>query len=162
MNRPERIEEDDVRQDGPLEQRDRDLRPSLLQERRGPLEVTPVATDTKAAEANPEPLPRSEEKSLAPGDARETPQSVWNDETELREYRSRWSTIQIGFVDEPKQAVREADQLVQSVVKTLADRFTKQREELYQQWDRGDNVSTEDLRIAVQHYRTFFDRLLNL
>jgi hypothetical protein len=93
-----------------------------------------------------------------PGDT----QTVWGNESEIREFRSRWGNIQTAFVDEPRQAVREADQLVQSVIKTLADRFTHDREELVHQWDRGDNVSTEDLRISMQRYRTYLDRLLDL
>lgn len=166
MNRPERIE-DNERQETLAEQRDPELKPSLLQERRGPVELPPSAPDVRNTEASRDTIVPAEE--ARPG--REVPrrqverpsgESVWDNESEVRGYRERWSSIQTAFVDEPRQAVREADQLVQSVVKSLADRFAHQREELYTQWDRGDNVSTEDLRIAVQHYRTFFDRLLQL
>ncbi len=82
-------------------------------------------------------------------------------EGEVTELRSRWSNVQTGFVDEPRKAVEEADQLVASVMTRLAEGFAKERSTLEKQWDRGDNVSTEDLRVALQRYRSFFDRLLN-
>ena len=77
------------------------------------------------------------------------------------EVRSRWEKIQGGFVDEPRRAVEEADTLVAELMQQLADSFAKEREGLEGQWDRGDEVSTEDLRIALQRYRSFFDRLLS-
>jgi len=70
--------------------------------------------------------------------------------------------VQTGFVDEPRRAVEEADKLVATVMKRLAESFATERSNLEKQWDRGDNVSTEDLRVALQRYRTFFDRLLNV
>ncbi len=82
-------------------------------------------------------------------------------ESDQRELRTRWSNVQTGFVDEPRKAVQEADNLVASVMKRLAEGFAAERSNLEKQWDRGDNVSTEDLRIALQRYRSFFDRLLN-
>jgi hypothetical protein len=78
------------------------------------------------------------------------------------EVRSRWEKIQGGFVDEPRRAVEEADTLVAELMQQLADSFAKEREGLEGQWDRGDEVSTEDLRIALQRYRSFFDRLLSV
>jgi hypothetical protein len=65
-------------------------------------------------------------------------------------------------VDEPRQTVAEADKLVASVMQRLAEGFANERSGLEKQWDRGDNVSTEDLRVALQRYRSFFDRLLKL
>ncbi|MGC2210051.1 MAG: hypothetical protein WA532_08045 [Candidatus Korobacteraceae bacterium] len=79
---------------------------------------------------------------------------------ELQEMRSRWSAIQTGFVDEPRQTVEQADNLVASAIQQLADRFARERSRLEEQWGRGDNVSTEDLRQALRQYRAFFDRLL--
>ena len=83
-------------------------------------------------------------------------------ESEMGAFRSRWSTIQTGFVDEPRRTVEDADKLVASVMQRLAEGFATERSGLEQQWDQGDNVSTEDLRVALQRYRSFFDRLLNL
>jgi hypothetical protein len=76
--------------------------------------------------------------------------------------RSRWDNIQTGFVDEPRKAVQQADELVAQAIKRLAETFANERNNLEGQWDRGDNVSTEDLRIALQKYRSFFQRLLNV
>ncbi|MGC1788996.1 MAG: hypothetical protein WA718_19875 [Terriglobales bacterium] len=83
-------------------------------------------------------------------------------EGELEGLRSRWNSVQAAFVDEPRQAVEQADGLVASAMKRLAEVFAEERSQLEQQWDRGDNVSTEDLRIALQRYRSFFHRLLSV
>ena len=83
-------------------------------------------------------------------------------ESEMGEFRSQWSKIQTGFVDEPRRTVEDADKLVAAVMQRLAEGFANERSGLEKQWDRGDNVSTEDLRVALQHYRSFFDRLLKL
>ena len=82
--------------------------------------------------------------------------------TSLEALRSRWTEVQTAFVDEPRKAVEEADGLVASAMKRLAEVFAQERSKLEQQWDRGDSVSTEDLRIALQRYRTFFQRLLSV
>ena len=76
--------------------------------------------------------------------------------------RKRWFDIQTAFVDEPRKAVEHADSLVAEVMKRLAEMFASERAALERQWDRGDNVTTEDLRVALQRYRTFFDRLLSI
>jgi len=81
---------------------------------------------------------------------------------ELEELRIRWREVQTGFVDEPRRAVEQADSLVASATKRLAEVFAEERSKLEGQWDRGDNVSTEDLRIALQRYRSFFHRLLSI
>jgi len=77
-------------------------------------------------------------------------------------FRTRWSGIQTGFVDEPRRAVEEADSLVGEMLKRLADGFASERQQLESQWDTNDQVSTEDLRVAMQRYRSFFERLLAL
>jgi hypothetical protein len=79
---------------------------------------------------------------------------------ELDNLRSRWKEVQTAFVDEPRSAVEKADGLVASAMKRLAEVFAAERSNLEKQWDSGDNVSTEDLRLAMQRYRTFFERLL--
>jgi hypothetical protein len=73
----------------------------------------------------------------------------------------QWEDIQTGFVDEPRQTVERADALVATVMQQLADGFASERDRLEQQWDRGEDISTEDLRIALQRYRSFFRRLLS-
>jgi len=81
---------------------------------------------------------------------------------QLRDLQARWNDIQTGFVDEPRSAVERADCLVASTMQQLAEAFSKERSKLEQQWDRGDNISTEDLRVAFQRYRSFFRRLLSM
>jgi hypothetical protein len=83
-------------------------------------------------------------------------------ENESRDFHKRWTDIQTAFVDEPRRAVERADELVAEVIKRLADGFAQERSRLEGQWGRGDNVSTEDLRVALQRYRAFFDRLLKI
>jgi hypothetical protein len=80
---------------------------------------------------------------------------------EAEGYRSRWSEIQAAFVDEPRKAVEDADGLVAELMQKLAETFSDERSKLEQQWDRDGDVSTEDLRIGLQRYRSFFDRLLS-
>ena len=81
---------------------------------------------------------------------------------EGRGFRTRWEAIQTGFVDEPRKAVEQADALVSETIKRLADVFAEERTGLEKHWGRGENVSTEDLRIALKRYRSFFERLLHV
>lgn len=82
-------------------------------------------------------------------------------ENELTELRTRWDKAQGMFVDEPRKAVEEADALVAATVKRIAELFADERAKLEKQWDRGGEVSTEDLRQGLRRYRGFFDRLLS-
>ena len=81
---------------------------------------------------------------------------------ELKNFRTHWDQVQTSFVDEPRAAVEQADSLVANVVKRIAEQFASEREQLEKQWDRGENVNTEDLRQALKRYRAFFDRLLTV
>lgn len=79
---------------------------------------------------------------------------------ESNDLRARWDSIQVGFVDEPRKAVEEADALVSATMKRLAEIFADERQELEQQWDRSEDISTEEFRVALRRYRSFFSRLL--
>ena len=81
---------------------------------------------------------------------------------QAKEFRVRWDTIQGGFVDEPRRAVEQADSLVAGAMKRLAEMFAEERARLEGQWDRKESVSTEDLRLALRRYRSFFGRLLSV
>src|SRR5580692_9299668 len=83
-------------------------------------------------------------------------------QNDTQDFRARWEKIQIGFVDEPRKAVEQADELVASAIKRLAEVFANERQKLEAEWDKTDNVSTEDLRVALRRYRSFFDRLLSV
>ena len=88
------------------------------------------------------------------------PKAALFPDQELSQLRSRWTEIQSEFVDEPRRSVEEADGLVAQTIKRLAESFAGARSNLEGQWSRGGDVSTEDLRVALRRYRSFFDRLL--
>ena len=101
---------------------------------------------------------RDEEETVAPDERDDAPQLFERDESSG--YQGRWETIQTNFVDDPRRTVEEADELVAEVMRRLAESFAAERERLEGQWGRGEDVSTEDLRVALQRYRSFFQRLL--
>jgi len=101
--------------------------------------------------------------------ANETPSTTINDEMEplfetdeAKKFRAQWLNIQSKFVDNPRESVKQADELVASVLKSVTMGFSDRRVSLEQQWNSGENISTEDLRVALKRYRSFFDRLLTL
>jgi hypothetical protein len=81
---------------------------------------------------------------------------------EADDFRGRWTEVQTGFVDEPRNAVEQADSLVAEMMQRLAKVFAEERARLEEQWSRGDDISTEDLRQALRRYRSFFNRLLSV
>ena len=87
--------------------------------------------------------------------------TVLFDERETEHLRRRWSDIQGGFVDRPKDSVSDADSLVAETMKRLAESFSQERTSLENVWSKGGDVSTEDLRVAMRRYRSFFERLLS-
>jgi hypothetical protein len=119
--------------------------------------------DVEAGRAKPV---RSERTDMQAAHPPGTPAAADNTplfpDDQLKDLQARWDDIQTGFVDEPRSAVEHADSLVASTMQQLAEAFAKERSKLEQQWDRGDNISTEDLRMAFQRYRSFFRRLLSM
>jgi hypothetical protein len=83
-------------------------------------------------------------------------------EQQAEELRTKWNNIQANFVDQPRKAVEDADNLVAAAVKQIEDVFAAQRSDLEKKWQGGNDVSTEDLRVCLQRYRDFFDHLLSL
>jgi len=77
------------------------------------------------------------------------------------QFTARWHEIQASFVDRPRDSVAEADALVSDLMHRLTAGFSDERQRLEAQWDRGEDASTEDLRVALTRYRSFFDRLLS-
>ena len=108
--------------------------------------------DGSTMEVRPNSRPMNGEEKLSP-------LLAGNEESEMR---SRWHGIQASFVDEPRRAVEQADELVAETMQRLAQSFAEQKKNLETQWGRSDQVSTEDLRMAFRRYRSFFDRLLSL
>ena len=80
-----------------------------------------------------------------------------------QKFRSRWQVIQGKFVDDPRDSVKQADDLVADIIKSVTMSFADRRSGLEKQWNSGDNnISTEDMRVALKRYRSFFERLLTL
>jgi hypothetical protein len=95
----------------------------------------------------------------APIDSNPESSALFN-HVESEHFRTRWSQIQGGFVDEPRSSVQQADALVSEVIEKIAQMFASEHSSLESQWNQGSEVSTEELRKALQHYRSFFNRLV--
>jgi hypothetical protein len=121
------------------------------------------AAESSARVAEPaEPAAESSARVAEPAEpASDGDQAPLLAEHERAELGSSWESIQANFVDDPRRAVEEADGLVANVMQQLADGFARERETLEGQWSRGEDVSTEDLRVALRRYRSFFQRLLS-
>ena len=108
-----------------------------------------------------EPLrPERTEAEIIPFESRR-PESLLSRD-QIEELRSRWSEIQTGFIDEPSRAVKDADELVGSAIRQISEALADQSKQTEMQWSRGGDVSTEDLRLTLQRYRSFFSRLLSI
>jgi hypothetical protein len=125
---------------------------------REPAEQRLTTADFAAAATDQHPVERRPEDQ---GHAERTRAPLFA-EQEAGDFRTRWTDIQASFVDEPRTAVEHAGTLVAEVMQRLAQVFSDERRRLEQQWDRGDETNTEELRLALQRYRSFFDRLLSL
>ncbi len=152
MEREERTSTADIASRGEIESREDES--VLDDETEGPAEEKGEQVDQDDAQA---PAADADQRDDTEDEERGP---LLGDET-TSDVRSRWTQIQGSFVDEPRRAVEEADSLVAELMQKLADSFSQERQRLEGQWDRGDEVSTEDLRIALQRYRSFFDRLLS-
>ena len=119
------------------------------------------AGEQTALRKDPE-LPTPEPNQIAAAVATDEQAAPLLSAGETKEFRVHWDTIQGGFVDEPRRAVEQADSLVAGAMKRLAEIFAAERANLEGQWDRKESVSTEDLRLALRRYRSFFGRLLSV
>lgn len=124
--------------------------------------------DLARAEEQTRPAAQTEAQEVLPAAAsapspaaEETASALFTQDASDALWR-RWDAIQAGFVDQPRGAVEAADSLVAETMKHLAETFAQERTTLEQQWGRGDDVSTEDLRVALRRYRSFFKRLLSV
>jgi hypothetical protein len=102
-----------------------------------------------------DPAIRADRQTLEAGET-----SLFSD-SDVGDLRARWSNLQAEFVDEPRETVQAADELVATVMQRLTEGFARKRVSLENKWDSGETASTEDLRMALQRYRAFFNRLLN-
>lgn len=128
-----------------------------------PSTVTPAGAtsstgaDVTASQAHDVPAAAS---PAAPSDASTNGAPLLSEELSTT-FQRRWKEVQTRFVDEPRGAVEDADGLVANLMQQLAEGFAQERERLEAQWGRGEDISTEDLRVALQRYRSFFQRLLS-
>ena len=122
----------------------------------GPTLVPPGSRAGKAVQEASRPNPAGNREAIAEDD-QVTPLFT---EQASKDFFAKWDALQVGFIDEPRRSVEQADHLVAGAMKRLAEIFAEERSRLEGQWDRGDNVSTEDLRVAMRRYRSFFRRLL--
>ncbi|WP_251091496.1 hypothetical protein [Streptomyces sp. Caat 7-52] len=123
----------------------------------GEATATPAAgTESRGSEPTTD---ASEAASPEVSQDEELPQLLTDDEE--RGFRDRWQTIQNRFVDDPREAVHDADTLVAEVMQTLATTFAQHKKDLEGQWGEGEKVDTEQLRGALRRYRSFFNRLLS-
>jgi hypothetical protein len=118
----------------------------------------PSAFSPATDEAPVEPAPEVARHSSVQTES-STAEVLFADD-ELEEMRGRWAAVQAAFVDDPKECVQKADVLVSDLVEQLTTGFAGARSRLEEQWARGEPASTEDLRVALMHYREFFERLL--
>jgi hypothetical protein len=123
----------------------------------------PVEAPVETAEVRPEPVEapvEAAEVRAEPVATTDSSDQVLFADGELTDMRARWTEVQSAFVDDPRDCVQKADGLVADVVDKLTTGFSGARAHLEEQWSRGEEVSTEDLRIALTRYREFFERLL--
>ena len=143
-----------------LETEERDIRAVEVQKTEVAAQAVPIhqIEDSGAAAA-----PARVSPNRSPGQSSPEPERgpLFSAE-ETASLRLKWDSIQVGFVDEPRRSVQEADSLVAATMKRLAEQFAAERSNLEGQWDRGSDISTEDLRIALRRYRSFFGRLLSI
>lgn len=92
----------------------------------------------------------------------ESEPSTWLSDEEIDQFQSNWNSIQTEFVDEPRTSVEHADALVAEALERIEQAFANKRTILDKQWTNQEDMSTEDLRIALQHYRSFLNRILEL
>ena len=121
---------------------------------------TPPASEPTepAASADPTTAPAAPADPSAQSES-STEEVLFADD-DLAELRARWAAVQASFVDDPKDCVQKADVLVSDLVEQLTSGFADARSHLVEQWARGEEASTVDLRVALMHYREFFQRLL--
>jgi hypothetical protein len=124
-------------------------------------EREPATEDIGAEEVRePEPLADAVEAEPRPVNHESSTAETLFASDDVADLRERWAGVQAAFVDNPKECVQKADHLVSDLVEQLTAGFAQARSHLEEQWSRGQEASTEDLRMALMHYREFFDRLL--
>ncbi|MFD7583864.1 hypothetical protein ACFV84_00255 [Kitasatospora sp. NPDC059811] len=137
---------------------------ATTEQRSGEQEFTLEGRDREQESGQEEHQETGYTQAAEPSERTEGSESAENEPLlggQQEEFRSRWQKIQGEFVDDPRNAVSAADNLVAEAMQALATTFSAHKQDLEGQWHRGDEVPTEELRVALQRYRSFFNRLLN-
>ena len=137
----------------------------MADEKEKEMNVDVVDTTDEPVENEPLVEERVDEKptrTVTPADTAEEDLAPLFEADDAKKFRARWLVIQSKFVDDPSAAVKQADDLVSDVIKSVTMNFSNRRIALENQWNAEENTSTEDLRMAIKRYRSFFDRLLTL
>jgi hypothetical protein len=74
---------------------------------------------------------------------------------------ARWHEILAMFVDDPRSSVELAAGLVDDSAEALVTFVQERQHALLSAW-QGDDAGTEEMRIALQQYRTFWNRIEDL
>jgi hypothetical protein len=127
---------------------------------RGTVRAPVVGDDSPARDRLRDEEGAGEEPRDVRGGAKDTAAEPLLAGGDAQGYETRWQEIQVGFVDEPREAVEKADNLVAELMRQLAETFADERRRLEEAWSAGEDVDTEDLRVALTRYRSFFHRLL--
>jgi len=118
-----------------------------------------IQTDDLVRDDADEPLARDESSRTQSARQDQPLQPLFSNDR-AKDLHDRWHALQARFVDDPRETVEEADALVAELLQELARGFSEARAGLERQWNEGEDVSTEDLRVTLQRYRSFFERLL--
>jgi hypothetical protein len=132
----------------------------MQEEPREGLTTADLSGAASTERASGEDPSNDERERLAGAEPDEHPEPLLGNE-DTESFQARWREIQVRFVDEPRDSVKDADGLVAELMQRLAGSFSEERNRLEGEWERGGEVSTEDLRVALKHYRSFFNRLLS-
>ncbi|HEY2502470.1 MAG TPA: hypothetical protein VGI68_13905 [Mycobacterium sp.] len=129
-----------------------------------PNQSAPPLAPAQSSTASGGPAPTDADARATAGNSNVKDESATEEllfaDDDLAELRARWAGVQAAFVDDPKECVQKADVLVSDLVEQLTTGFAHARSRLEEQWERGEEASTEELRVALMHYREFFERLL--
>jgi hypothetical protein len=159
--RPSAKEEGRIERKGEEDRGEEDRREETTTREASAKATSPVA-GTAAVGAGAQTLPAGAGAHAPTAGAAETTTAPLFEKKEADDLRARWNEIQVGFVDEPRTAVERADSLVAEAIKRLAESFAAGRQRLESEWGEGSEASTETLRLTLQRYRSFFNRLLSI
>jgi hypothetical protein len=78
-------------------------------------------------------------------------------DSDMEEFRRRWTELLAGFVDDPRASAERADGLIGELV----DRVSQRRQQLHDALDNEDDRGeTEAMRQAIRRYRSIYRALV--